>query len=109
MQETAYEKRISDWSSDGCASDLEAALADPGYPYGSVPGRERRDPARLDVRGDAQPGSRRAERRGPGESGYRAFTQRVRHVLSHGRLSRPSDEDLRRRQDRKSTRLNPSH
>src|SRR3546814_5622316 len=53
-QKTAYEMRISDWSSDVCSSDLEAAAV----PAGLVPpGREGRRrtgaaprPARLRVR-----------------------------------------------------------
>src|SRR3546814_3077613 len=32
-QKTAYEMRISDWSSDVCSSDLEGGLARPGRPH----------------------------------------------------------------------------
>src|SRR3546814_10682661 len=45
-QETAYEMRISDWSSDGCSSDLrDSALLLPRPPVGRrqlphVPGRD---------------------------------------------------------------------
>src|SRR3546814_20361282 len=37
-QKTAYEMRISDWSSDVCSSDLRPALADLGLDRGETPG-----------------------------------------------------------------------
>src|SRR3546814_8096699 len=35
-QKTAYEMRISDWSSDVCSSDLDLAYNDAGVTYGDV-------------------------------------------------------------------------
>src|SRR3546814_19611609 len=59
-QKTAYEMRISDWSSDVCSSDLAETLHRPGaapglYPVQSVPARPLqlpvlRQPARADFR-----------------------------------------------------------
>src|SRR3546814_1509642 len=37
-QKTAYEMRISDWSSDVCSSDLEAAAPDTQSPLEPLPG-----------------------------------------------------------------------
>src|SRR3546814_16645262 len=49
-QKTAYELRISDWSSDVCSSDLRAAEAVPFRAFrhrGAAAGARRRDRARL--------------------------------------------------------------
>src|SRR3546814_3719282 len=51
-QKTAYEMRISDWSSDVCSSDLRAK----GYGRTAVPTDIEQDPSR---RGFHEPGSRR--------------------------------------------------
>src|SRR3546814_3797457 len=65
-QKTAYEMRISDWSSDVCSSDLDpsvgAAASGPAgrvvqaltTPTGGVPLRVENDRARLPVRCDAE-------------------------------------------------------
>src|SRR3546814_2014089 len=60
-QKTAYEMRISDWSSDVCSSDLldePAATRDPGAARPAVRGR------RASVRG-ARPAGRRPDRARP--------------------------------------------
>src|SRR3546814_9150619 len=49
-QKTAYEMRISDWSSDVCSSDLLAAER-PGDPFGGHIG----DHETLDEEGEGQP------------------------------------------------------
>src|SRR3546814_1254617 len=44
-QKTAYEMRISDWSSDVCSSDLDERRGDEaeGRPEQRVPGRQRQE------------------------------------------------------------------
>ena len=76
---------------------MKLPALDPRDPRRSRPRRERRDPARLHVRGDAQPGTCRADGRGTRQPRHRAFSARVRHVLSDGRLPGPPDENLCRR------------
>src|SRR3546814_1574136 len=44
-QKTAYEMRISDWSSDVCSSDLPPALGHRHCPVGRVVHQEGSDPA----------------------------------------------------------------
>src|SRR3546814_6132818 len=60
-QKTAYEMRISDWSSDVCSSDLEQALEEVGLRRRLAGGqgrraegdaRERRPPVRIRAQGD---------------------------------------------------------
>src|SRR3546814_15429948 len=95
-QKTAYEMRISDWSSDVCSSDLPASKSERGRPGSHDPrsplvrGQERRNagttgvgtgifgPVRVRVQADSTAGRRRrraASRRGdggleaPGDSG----------------------------------------
>src|SRR3546814_11475252 len=52
-QKTAYEMRISDWSSDVCSSDLERGLADD---------RNRTAPRDVEERGDRQGSPARPQR-----------------------------------------------
>src|SRR3546814_3072904 len=48
-QKTAYEMRISDWSSDVCSSDLDRQVAGHFLPDGPLGGDRRRDrPCRHD-------------------------------------------------------------
>src|SRR3546814_13066077 len=54
-QKTAYEMRISDWSSDVCSSDLDAGLEaddprDPGHPAHALDRRIRGEVAKADSR-----------------------------------------------------------
>src|SRR3546814_1658597 len=67
-QKTAYEMRISDWSSDVCSSDLaavHAARAEPARigrgPTDSEPQRQRRD--ERDQQGEREQQPRSEERR----------------------------------------------
>src|SRR3546814_7145350 len=68
-QKTAYEMRISDWSSDVCSSDLAQAFADHGQ---VVVGRfDRREAARplqrMPARGEAALRQQRSEERRVGK------------------------------------------
>src|SRR3546814_2855795 len=91
-QKTAYEMRISDWSSDVCSSDLVAPIAalDPAA------GRDHQDVARLGAI-------------------ERAVNPQIVEHRHHYRIGGPGHSHVRRdgldrgRQDRKSTRLNSSH
>src|SRR3546814_5023723 len=107
-QKTAYEMRISDWSSDVCSSDLRCTLR--GQAFAG------------DDRGDVLEGRRRAARPrtrlrldGPGR---RADVPQLRDparalLEASGRAAAPQRDRARPaaacRVDRKSTRLNSSH
>src|SRR3546814_6350875 len=93
-QKTAYEMRISDWSSDVCSSDLSLMLTrgDVGMQRGPDGGRYRID--RMSLR----PAVLMIHQ----ETLIVAFDKTRPHQLGHG----PAD---RRHADRKSTRLNSSH
>src|SRR3546814_5664521 len=94
-QKTAYEMRISDWSSDVCSSDLLVELSRKGL--ASV---EPRPPARPYV-GDPRPS--RARGRAPRRpAGARLGTAVRPYSAGHG-VRFLNDGD------RKSTRLNSSH
>src|SRR3546814_5626364 len=114
-QKTAYEMRISDWSSDVCSSDLLGVVAVPrGTEDGSadLEGMGLPDPSPVVVGGRPPMG---------GEVDAEAFSylfdDRVRLVLEgelglEGLRDAPGEErllGLRRERDRKSTRLNSSH
>src|SRR3546814_4656997 len=105
-QKTAYEMRISDWSSDVCSSDLGAPRDDDAAP-GNL-GKRRRHGLAEAERDDPSarglpPGCGNQASKGGGS------TRREKS----GRLERSFIEGLRAigRQggDRKSTRLNSSH
>src|SRR3546814_8976821 len=87
-QKTAYEMRISDWSSDVCSSDLRSL-----YQNRRVEGDYQGDARRARGK-DARPSDHRGARRGHA-SRFRAD------------LSRQGGSCLRA--DRKSTRLKSSH
>src|SRR3546814_2759207 len=102
-QKTAYEMRISDWSSDVCSSDLAEVQAvedqeadDPEHHRLRLPAEESGEHPRT----HALVGPAQRVRRGIGLVGN-LFVG----VLSGG-LRRPAG---RRIGDRKSTRLNSSH
>src|SRR3546814_3187635 len=101
-QKTAYEMRISDWSSDVCSSDLAAEIArHADQPHRRAP-RMGPDPLRLE-RCDAavrdRPGKdHRDHQRLPPEQAFEDMHARCGDQL-------PQHEH----QDRKSTRLNSSH
>src|SRR3546814_3487645 len=92
-QKTAYEMRISDWSSDVCSSDLGVEAG------GDVEVREfRRLAEEVAVVG--------GEALRPVEEGVDAGALQDRHPLHHGLQHRGEVVDVL---DRKSTRLNSSH
>src|SRR3546814_6836374 len=99
QQKTAYEVRISDWSSDVCASDLFNNLL--MVASGGLDLMERtQDAARL---GKLRAGIRQALDRG---------AKLTRQLLAFSRRTplNPEVVDLRERiRDRKSTRPNSSH
>src|SRR3546814_1221628 len=93
-QKTAYEMRISDWSSDVCSSDLRAGAR-----------RERGRPAAAEARA-VLARERHRHRRQPGGG--------PRGVLGGADPGRDRERPDRNRAgaqrgDRKSTRLNSSH
>src|SRR3546814_4407676 len=85
-QKTAYEMRISDWSSDVCSSDLR------GKPQGA---RKLADATALDARM-----VRRRRRRLYGDAATEFRTRRDRS--RDGNLVFPAPEQEARREDRKS-------
>src|SRR3546814_5819368 len=54
-QKTAYEMRISDWSSDVCSSDLAVGAGQRGNDARAVDGKFLRPPAALPVIGQRNP------------------------------------------------------
>src|SRR3546814_4853144 len=103
-QKTAYEMRISDWSSDVCSSDLRRDLADIAQ--------------RLQEAGTGRMAHRHAD--SPAVAGQalhqiaadESGAAEDRHDAAHTRPSRPLSTSRPPRQapgDRKSTRLNSSH
>src|SRR3546814_3320182 len=100
-QKTAYEMRISDWSSDVCSSDLAALASDRcARSFRLHPRLSRPD---ADAAADLclQPDLPRLPRQLPLWLAHRALSRRA------ARLGRAADARLFR--DRKSTRLNSSH
>src|SRR3546814_4513076 len=94
-QKTAYEMRISDWSSDVCSSDLEHSagkLAD-----------EARGSAREHVGAQAVDGVARLQ-----STGNRGHVGELAFIDSHSEPPRGS-QGGHSPADRKSTRLNSSH
>src|SRR3546814_7983728 len=101
-QKTAYEMRISDWSSDVCSSDLSVAAGSAVFAAGARPRRthdhsvaRHADPADPDPdAGDAATSDRASW-----SSGHQSLRPRHRN---------DGAVDISE-QDRKSTRLNSSH
>src|SRR3546814_1512531 len=98
-QKTAYEMRISDWSSDVCSSDLDDQRVLEKFGYN--PGKEKATQAAQAVNGvpvfpTFAPGEQQAD---PAR-----FTD-FNDLQQNSRLGREGVV----RQDRKSTRLNSSH
>src|SRR3546814_1535475 len=101
-QKTAYEMRISDWSSDVCSSDL------PDYPH---PGPHDRDDQQAGphIAPDAARDRPRADARGVGRQARHAAGEGPQGPEDRKGADQPGDADRRRGGDRKSTRLNSSH
>src|SRR3546814_3565477 len=88
-QKTAYEMRISDWSSDGCSSDLrKKSVAVPWLLHLQVRGgRGAPDtPGRIQA-GDDSGGERDADREHEGAVVGGQRTIEVLHESQHGRAS----------------------
>src|SRR3546814_2874730 len=109
QQKTAYEMRISDWSSDVCSSDLQAQ-SDLKMTVGRAPG-----PAAVQSKyrwAGSEPEPKQKEV-GPddavAESTY--DSQQLAQGLAEQQLAsrRAVEQMLAAHQDRKSTRLNSSH
>src|SRR3546814_5842774 len=103
-QKTAYEMRISDWSSDVCSSDL-GALHEPVIQRGMTPVIERGDLV-IDVQAFGQRNAARGH--GNGQRRRSAIPEWFAlHKLRKGRRRR--GRRIEKMEDRKSTRLNSSH
>src|SRR3546814_15266666 len=109
-QKTAYEVRISDWSSDVCSSDLDS-----GFRYRSIPRSHRRGSRRGRVcSSDALGGNARVCALGAGETPQRVSTVRVRErrPFVHAREQLCRSEERRVGKECVSTcrsRWSPSH
>src|SRR3546814_7084969 len=115
-QKTAYEMRISDWSSDGCSSDLfgeqDQVLArlQPLPQAVAMPVGLVRPP--IDEDAPLQLGEKSEQRPGPdlGLGDEAARHERAQdHDVEIGGMVADEEGRARRRDDRKSTRLNSSH
>src|SRR3546814_10419832 len=100
-QKTAYEMRISDWSSDVCSSDLQPGRAAP-TPGTGESDSVRTDGAKLTLRGTLHYLWEQAgfNRWAPAMSGKRSWGVIRKYILQAA-----ADKTA----DRKSTRLNSSH
>src|SRR3546814_2804955 len=111
-QKTAYEMRISDWSSDVCSSDLADQNLDRGEADGEAERHRQHDAAMRDAPSLEQiPGADAADDEGRREVGGE---HHVREAVKEGRVEyrlEPVDhiENAVAQGDRKSTRLNSSH
>src|SRR3546814_5987041 len=118
-QKTAYEMRISDWSSDVCSSDLSGDAEPEPVPLRVDARPDERDQRKPDQPGDPQDvgvlGHPDEPRAGTLAALDHAIADRGddpegighRQVADHLNPGTPEHED--QRQDRKSTRLNSSH
>src|SRR3546814_5128521 len=101
-QKTAYEMRISDWSSDVCSSDLLSTSDDMPEPLS--PDRFNEEKAAYTVRGAGQPDL---------ETGIAAIRETLKTLPPRPGVYRMQDArgDVLYvgKADRKSTRLNSSH
>src|SRR3546814_12492122 len=88
MQKTAYELRISDWSSDVCSSYLPVAAARPTL----LPPENPRFPSFRMTRlpGPAADHSRRKSRVPSSDALSTTMISRLRQLLSTARLCRPA-------------------
>src|SRR3546814_9808690 len=99
-QKTAYEMRISDWSSDVCSSDLSVRRS--AAPIAAAGGA--RSAKRPGGKEDGGRGSGAAARSGQGAGGKRCVPE-IQSQLWRDHAAGPARAD----RDRKSTRLNSSH
>src|SRR3546814_1031151 len=107
-QKTAYEMRISDWSSDVCSSDLRIRrqIARQCIPVDEHSLGDREGERRIRVAIDAAQriGCYRQRARGDGERGRIGRILREAEAVIAAVAGQPAAG-----QDRKSTRLNSSH
>src|SRR3546814_962760 len=114
-QKTAYEMRISDWSSDVCSSDLLQRI----YVRPKLPHADKRDQTAQDERHDRS-GEAVKDKGTPVHAPHSSHAGRVRLEINlrHAKaaalllaLDNHVAEQMEQRQyiDRKSTRLNSSH
>src|SRR3546814_6472379 len=107
-QKTAYEMRISDWSSDVCSSDL-AEVVGPELHQGG----ELADPQQAeDENGDQDAVAEGQHIEAPARLrlvGHRARRERRHLALLHEAVDGEGEDRRDQQQDRKSTRLNSSH
>src|SRR3546814_2138559 len=99
-QKTAYEMRISDWSSDVCSSDLERSAVD------DQPCRNIKDPVGFDQPVLRQCAPARNKIDDPGREAQRGGKFHRAVELDAFGLDSPAFEMAA---DRRSTRLNTSH
>src|SRR3546814_9903105 len=97
-QKTAYEMRISDWSSDVCSSDLTGIEVNLQFPYGTVSGYievRKRPTDGLNVMFLVDKGQILCRSYSDGHVSVKFDDQPIKRYACDG--------------DRKSTRLNSSH
>src|SRR3546814_10720418 len=118
-QKTAYEMRISDWSSDVCSSDLRPPGADlstavrreyPAPEQGRQIGHGKAQTAGVESGGEDRRGcgSGRTRRKAGGGGTRRDARRRSARREAPNRM-RPHHAQAGATSDRKSTRLNSSH
>src|SRR3546814_17154139 len=97
-QKTAYEMRISDWSSDVCSSDLTRQRKFEAAAGGVVEADRRFDPRprKADLRRQAQHPdlavAQRGARHQPPVAARRGIAEDERRVIDHARGARPQAE-----------------
>src|SRR3546814_6971775 len=89
-QKTAYEMRISDWSSDVCSSDLH--VHGPGIPRGQGPGHRARQQVAAGRLGREAEGRRKAHHR------VQALVQADQRALPRGFLAEIGRASCRERE-----------
>src|SRR3546814_9768616 len=112
-QKTAYELRISDWSSDVCSSDLRQACS--AYATAAEQVDDRQQDDRADQGGDeshdVEPAAhvRAAADQGGDQPAADEGADDADHDVQQDALLGIGTHDHAERRDRKSTRLNSSH
>src|SRR3546814_10441419 len=102
-QKTAYEMRISDWSSDVCSSDLDAEHVGDHVRVGIGTGLDRRGVRANALRERRRVGLARMREQALGD------VEQLGHPDTAARGHEAHRDQVAFAQDRKSTRLNSSH
>src|SRR3546814_5556526 len=105
-QKTAYEMRISDWSSDVCSSDLLRANACMNRGVANNPALADFSASRFELRLDER--NQACGRRRKAEGPLQHLRKRDEAGITDNKINGLRDM-LPRQKDRKSTRLNSSH